>query len=211
MKTVYFVRHGESEGNAKDTYQDHTTALSEKGWQQAEYIANRCAKLPVEKIISSTFLRAKQTAEVIVKKVNVPIEHSDLLVEWNRPTEQRGLVRNGSEALAIDKAITDNWGVPGWRYSDEENFGELKERAERALELLASQKEDHVVAVTHGFFLRIILASALFGEELSPKEANILAGSLHTANTGLTILCYDEKKSVHRWWLWVWNDHAHLG
>jgi hypothetical protein len=29
-------------------------------------------------------------------------------------------------------------------------------------------------------------------------------------NTGLSVIEYDKKKK-NPWWVWIWNDHAHLG
>lgn len=65
MKNIYFVRHGESEGNQARLYQSSETSLSEKGHSQAKLIADRFSNIEVEIIISSDYIRAKQTSQYI--------------------------------------------------------------------------------------------------------------------------------------------------
>ncbi|MBR6531887.1 MAG: histidine phosphatase family protein [Clostridia bacterium] len=53
---LYIIRHGEP-------HYETTGELTEKGWQQAEAVGKRMAKLGVNKIFASPILRAQQTAE----------------------------------------------------------------------------------------------------------------------------------------------------
>src|SRR5438067_11064146 len=69
MKTVYLVRHGESETNAGNIMFGKSAKLTARGHEQAKFIAQRCARLPIEVIISSGFLRADETARYIVDAV----------------------------------------------------------------------------------------------------------------------------------------------
>jgi hypothetical protein len=55
----------------------------------------------------------------------------------------------------------------------------------------------------------VLIATALFGEKLTPEVFLPFARTFHMANTGLSIFGYNEEKE-NPWWLWVWNDHAHL-
>jgi broad specificity phosphatase PhoE len=139
------------------------------------------------------------------------VECSDLLVERRRPSEQLGLPKDDPEALRIGQVMKDNFHVAGFRFSDEENFEDLKARAERTLACLQQRPEDNVLVVTHGYFMRFLLAYALCGRALTAHTARVFADGFHMENTGITILCFDEKNKYSKWWLWVWNDHAHLG
>jgi broad specificity phosphatase PhoE len=211
MKKIYFVRHGESEGNAGPIRQTALTPLTERGKSQATYVAAQCAKLPVEVIISSTMTRAKQTAEIILKKVARPIEYSDLFIERRRPSEVLGKRQDDPNALLAEKEIKLHFHEPGWRFSDEENFDDLKQRAGKALKYLAERSEENILVVTHGFFMRIVIAYILFGENLTGDECVKCIRKFHMENTGITVLGYDHKDEKSPWWLWIWNDHAHLG
>jgi len=77
MKYIYFVRHGESQANAEITGIGMDSPLTEKGREQAGFIAERCKRLPIQVIISSTMNRARETAEVVLKRIQKPMEVSE--------------------------------------------------------------------------------------------------------------------------------------
>lgn len=83
---LYLVRHGETVLNAQNIHQTSSTELSASGKKQAEDLANRLENIDIDLVLSSSHLRAKQTAEIIVNKIKKPLELSDLLVEQKRPT-----------------------------------------------------------------------------------------------------------------------------
>ena len=85
MKTIYFVRHGQSEGNAGPVWVDATSKLSAKGKEQARVVAERFTKLPVDIIISSTMDRAVETAQIIAERIDKKTEQSELFVEPQTP------------------------------------------------------------------------------------------------------------------------------
>ncbi|TSC86568.1 MAG: alpha-ribazole phosphatase [Parcubacteria group bacterium Gr01-1014_8] len=217
MKTIYFVRHGETEGNKGHFFQGPDTPLTDKGRAQAAFIAERVSKLPIEVILSSEMERAKDTAEHISRSTGKLVEFSKFLFERRIPSVQVGSRHNSEEMRHVSREVIANFGKPGGRYSDEENFDDLKERARDALNELAERPENHIVAVTHGFFLRVILAYALFDEKLTPEICVAFLKGGRVANTGLTILRYKHEdheyfgNSENGWEFWVWNDHAHLG
>ncbi|HWH07485.1 MAG TPA: histidine phosphatase family protein [Candidatus Paceibacterota bacterium] len=211
MKTVYFVRHGESEGNAGPLRQSPDTPLTELGKEQARIVAARAAKLSFETVLSSTYARARETADYIVDKTGKPIEYTDLFVERRRSSVVIGQAKNDPAVLAAEAAILSNFATPGYRHSDEENFDDLKERAAKALAYLTERGEESLLVVTHGFFLRILLAYAFFGEGLTGRECELFIQKLRQKNTGLTVLTYDREELPRGWSLTTWNDHAHLG
>lgn len=215
MKTVYFVRHGESENNASDRYNEVDTQLSEKGRQQAMEIAKRCAKLPIELLISSDMVRARQTSKVIVSHNKVPIEVHDFFRERISATSILGKRRDDPHAMEVIRNSRANFHVPGWRFEDGENFEDLKKRALQGLELLEKKKEDSILVVSHGFFMRIMVAALIFGRDLTSQECMHIADGLgDLENTGLTVANFLGDVGAGKrssWLLRVWNDHAHLG
>ncbi|MBX4209159.1 histidine phosphatase family protein [Candidatus Parcubacteria bacterium] len=210
MKKIYFIRHGESEGNAGPIRQTAVTSLTEKGRSQAVFVAERCAKLSIDAIISSTMTRAKETAEMIIKRTSKPVEYSDLFIERRRPSEVIGKHKDDPIALKAEKEIRSRFHEQGWRFSDEENFDDLKERALAALRHLAERPEENILVVTHGIFMRVTIACAVFGDKLTGEECDQFIRAFPMENTGITLLSYDEKEKSP-WRVWVWNDHAHLG
>lgn len=209
MKTVYFVRHGESEGNAGNIRLGYKGGLTELGHKQANELGQRCKNLPIGFIVCSSLQRTRETAKGILKYVSVPIEYSDLFLERRNPSEFIGLEKNTVEETYIRRTVWEHFHEPGWRYSDEENFDDLNVRAGRALEYLIERPEEHVLVVGHGMFTRVLLARMIFDENLTGVECSVFTKKFETENSGISVAEFDQKKLY--WRIVIWNDHAHLG
>jgi broad specificity phosphatase PhoE len=155
-------------------------------------------------------VRAQQTAEIIASEVGLSIESSDLFVERRRPSEQIDQLKDDPLVIAAEQAIIQSSSVSGRRYSDEENFDDLRERARLALEFLENHPKDTLLVVTHGVFLRNLMAQAIFGNALTGPECGAILDTFTASNTGLSVLRYDPTKAKP-WSILTWNDHAHLG
>jgi len=210
-KTVYLVRHGQSEGNVGNTYQSVSSPLTSLGRKQAECIADRALKLPFEILISSSVMRAKQTAEIISIKSNKPIEFSDLFVERKKPTNLSGKSHSDKEAEELNK----NWGkslyTSGYWALDGENFDDIILRADQALRYLENQEEENILVVTHGFFLKVLVARILLGREMVGAKFRHFQSRIKISNTGLSVLEFDSDLDDPSWRVLVLNDKAHLG
>lgn len=211
MKTIYFVRHGESEANIGVAGMETNAVLTEAGKKQAEEVAKRCQNLTIDIIFSSAMNRAQGTADIISKKIGVDFETHPFLAERRRPSSQFGKNKDNPEALEIDKVINDNFAVPGYRHSDEENFDDLKERGLKILKFLEGRPEKNILAIAHGRILKIIAACVVMGEDLTAHEAQRFNLALAAQNTSITVLNYRDDREPPSWKLVTWNDHAHLG
>ncbi len=210
-KVVYFVRHGQSEDNISPVFQSTETNLSERGKEQADYIAKRISKLSFDKLVSSPLNRARQTAEKISKLTGKEIEFSDIFVERIKPTSINGKPHTDQESVKKWRLWEESITNRGQKVEDGENYSELLDRAKNALDYLHGLQEREIVAVTHGYFLRTIVALVLMGESISPETFSQFQKVAHTENTGLTALTYEGGFEQEPCWrLWVYNDHAHL-
>lgn len=210
MKEIYLVRHGESEGNAGTHYQNENTRLTVYGRKQAAFVAERAAKLPLEALIASTMVRAQETASIISELIGLPVDSSELFVERRRPTEQIDQRKDDPDVLAAEVAIMQSSSVTGIRFSDEENFDDLNDRCRKALALLETHPKDKILVVTHGVFLRNIVAQVIFGQDLRGEDCGHVLNAFIASNTGITVLRFDPTLAK-QWRLLTWNDHAHLG
>ncbi len=209
-KTFYFVRHGESESNAGGLRQGGNSPLTPKGFKQAEAIGRRLAQLPVDIIVSSDFVRAKQTAETIAAITgHSSITESSLLVERSIPSRFDNTTVHDPESKDIVWLIQGKYGDLDWRCEDAENGRELVDRAKAALQYLVSLPQDNVVVVTHGYFMRFLVAEMMFKGELHGEHFVNFLGTLITKNTGITICEHHPARTIP-WKLLTWNDHAHL-
>ena len=154
MKTVYFLRHGETEGNRSWVHQYPETMLSECGKTQAAAAAEHLNATPLDLIVASPFTRAVQTAEAVrAHKPHAPVEYSDLFAELRRPHEIWGKSWFAPHSLSVMLQLYRNASRENWHYSDEENLEEFHARARRALEYLAHRPEERVLVVTHRGFM----------------------------------------------------------
>ena len=209
MKKVYLIRHGQSQGNVGLIREMAGSPLTATGKKQATILAKHCLQIPLEVIISSPLIRAKETAEIIAEEIKKPLELNELFSEWRRPSQQLGRPKNDAKAMEAEKTIRANFSIDGFRFSDEENFNELKTRALAALAFLEKRPENNILAVTHEFFMRIILAAVVFGDRLTGVECRQFIRSFHIKNAAITVLGLDQEKYGPGWWVWVWNDHSH--
>lgn len=210
MKYVYLVRHGESEANIARIHGGEHHPLTERGLEQAGFIAERCSKLPLQAVFASPMVRAQQTGTVIAKRIGLPLGEAPDFIEVRGPSNLMERPVDDPEVKLGFESLNNNWG-PGVRVGDEENFDDLVGRAGKALDFITAQEADHFAVVTHGLFLRIVIARALFGSDVSSRELLALWKGLHTDNTGITILRYQPERPDSMWRLITWNDHAHLG
>jgi broad specificity phosphatase PhoE len=206
-KTVYFVRHGSTEGNEQGAYQHLLTPLSELGRRQAAFVARRFERIPVDIVIASDMERAAETGRCIAERNRFPIVFDPLFQEILRPTTLRGKGRDTPEALEMMRFLAENWTNARVKHSDEENFFDLKTRALKALEHLVERLERTLLVITHGTFMCMLICCMMAGEEVSPELFDRVHHFLVLKNTALSVCEYDNGK----WQLVIWNDHAHLG
>jgi len=211
MKKIYFVRHGESEGNRFKIHQSTDTPLTEIGLSQAEIVALRFNKIPdVEIIITSPCLRAQQTANAIANKNNLRIETNELFTEKRIPSQLIGLSHQSQQSLTIrgeiDKHLFEQDGK--WRHSDEETVHEFVQRAGQVLEFLSQRAESKIIVVCHALILHMI-----FTKILNPtgnlETLYAINDHLEFNNTSISVAWYNCEQK--QWKINCLNDHSHLG
>lgn len=209
QKLIYFVRHGESEQNAQGIRQGPEGPLSERGRVQALETAK---KFPKHKgkpqvIISSPYERTKETAEIIGKELNMQVEYSSLLKERKNPSEIIGHAGEEEKVKLIVDTIDKSFHGDSLRYSDEENFIDLKERAKELLAYIKFRPEEKIIMVTHSIFLKMVISYMLRGEELTASEYNKLSFFNPLDNAGLSVVKYTKHwLGKDKWELLAWNN-----
>ena len=210
-KVVYFVRHGQSEGNVAPVFQPPDSPLNERGILQAREIADRVSKISFETLISSPLPRTKETAEAIARATGKSIEFSELFIERIKPTRIHGKRYDDAEADKIWRQWELSLYTQGVKVEDGEDFDDLTKRADAALEFLQKRPEHDLVVVTHGFFLRTIIARILLADSLTGPALKNFQTHSKTENTGLSVIMHGAQDGSAIWKLWIYNDHSHLG
>jgi probable phosphoglycerate mutase len=212
-KIIYFIRHGETEWNSRGIRQGSKGPLTQKGRDQALATAKRFPKGrgKPQVMIASPYERTVETASIIGKELEMPVEYCDLLVERRNPSDIIGHAGTEPETKKIVDIIDKSFHEDDMRYSDEENFTDLKTRALKLLEYIKTRPEKRIIMVTHSIFLKMIASYMLIGEELTASKYNALSYLNPIENGGITICTYTEqkrwfRKPIEEWRLVVWND-----
>jgi broad specificity phosphatase PhoE len=212
LKNVYLVRHGQSVDNNAPIFQRIEAPLSERGVEQAKMIAKRASKIEFDELVSSPYIRAKQTAEFIENTTEKKAKLSELFVERIKPTRLNGMMHGDPIAEELKEKWEESLFKSGLWCEDGENYDDLIKRADDALNFLNNLEAKNIFVVTHGFFLRTIISRVLLGNTMNEDNYKSLQHGAFMKNTGLTVLQYGKlRDDKPKWRLWVYNDHSHLG
>jgi broad specificity phosphatase PhoE len=208
MKTIYFVRHGETTHNKGNLVQDGATLLTDSGTKQAFRVAERLQNLDFDNLIVSDYVRTKQTAEPITQLTNKEAVYSELFRELRRPSVFFHGPRNAPEYLQFIADLYSSLETTNnWRHSDEENFSDITNRITAALAYLSELDGDTVV-VSHGNFIMQLMMTVAVGGTLDRQTWHRVQHGFRISNTGITTIFYDDTYSA--WKVLTFNDHAHF-
>ncbi len=169
-RRFYLIRHGETLLNAAHIRQGADGALSEKGRQQADAVGKALQPLNIKLIITSTYPRAIETAHIIGTRLHARIVTSPLFVERRNPSEIIGKSTRDPEVTRIVDQMDLAYHEDEYRFSDEENFLELRERGRKCLTLLRHHGGRHTAIVTHHVTLKMMLAYMLYRNRLHSAD-----------------------------------------
>lgn len=210
-RRFYFVRHGETLLNAQHIKQGAEGGLSEKGKRQAEKVGAYLKQFHIERIISSTYPRARETAAIINAYLKVPVIYSPLLIERRNASETVGKRRDDPEVVRIVDQTDLAYHEDDFRFSDEENFVDLKKRARKCLNLLARQGSRETCVVTHHVFLKMCVAYLLYRERLHAADFVKLSFFNISDNAGITVCEFHPWKMLSKtrgWEVVSYNQQA---
>lgn len=191
--TLYLVRHGETEHNRRNIVQGGgvDSTLNSAGRAQAQALAQRLEPVSIDSLYASTLQRAKQTAEILVQP-HEPLSRTYLrdlremnwgVLEGEPPSDERdasmAAVKADWQEGAYDRALEDG-----------ESIRDVQERAQRALQhILAREAGRTSLVVTHGRYLRVLLATLLDNYGLQHMQ------ELGHSNTCVNRVTYEEGRA----------------
>jgi alpha-ribazole phosphatase len=161
MTKLILVRHGETDWNIAGRYQGQADPpLNAKGRAQAEELAAQLTGTHIDAIYSSDLQRARETAETIGRKLNLPVQIDKGLREMNQG-EWEGLLVADAQARsprewAARKSDPLNARAPGG-----ESVAEVASRIRAAIDETARKHPaETVLIVSHGLALATFLCRA---------------------------------------------------
>lgn len=189
-KTIYLVRHGETEFNRMGIVQGSgvDSDLNDTGRQQASLFFEQYKHINFDKIYVSGLKRTYQSVQRFIEELNIPYEKMDALneIRWGVYEGRDG----GGEWKSDYYKMIDEWakGNLEHRIPQGENPLELQARQKPALEhILSKQDEETVLICMHGramkSFLCLMTHEPLHNMEIFSHQ-----------NLGLYIVAYDGTK-----------------
>ena len=198
---LLFIRHGRTEGNVRKILVGRTDIpLDELGYRQAAAMAAHIEHVArPDVIVSSPLLRARETAQAIAERLDLPVELEPGVAELNFGTyegwtlEEIRAQQPEFAAQFRDAEVDMHW--PGG-----ERLSEFHLRVRDALSTLATRYSSHTaIVVTHGGFLGS-LAAQLLGTP--PNDWS----RYRIRNCSITQLEIGTERSTFR----LFDDCAHL-
>jgi probable phosphomutase (TIGR03848 family) len=159
VTTIVLIRHGRSEANAQGVLAGRSdTPLDETGRVQARELAARLADVPLDLLVTSPQLRARQTAELAADgRVQAVVDDHFAECDYG----------DWSGAALSDLATEPSWEVVQWlpsaaEFPAGETMAQMAHRATHGVQKLVKQHPEAVVwIVSHGDVIKAIVADAL--------------------------------------------------
>ena len=187
-----FLRHGESVGNAEERFQGQAEfPLTEVGRGQALAMAERwqSERIKFDLVLTSPLSRARETADIVAARLNVPVEPSSIWMERNAG-EISGLTREEASKLYPEPEFTTPYDAFG---ENGEGDWELYLRAGKAVHELIKRPAGKYLIVTHGGLLNKVMYVILG----IPVQANFNGPRFRFNNTGFAEFNY--RPQHHQW------------
>ena len=181
MKTLFLIRHAQSEFNEKGIFQGKLDSdLTPLGFVQARLVANFLKKEGLEVVITSPQRRAYKTAQTISDVLCIPLVEDERIREMSfGELEGKEFIRVAQEyGDAINLWLTDPVKNP---LPTQEPMESFQGRIEGFLRGLKSRKEKRLAVVAHGGSLQALVCLAT-GLGLSKMWR------IHMDNTGVSLL-----------------------
>jgi broad specificity phosphatase PhoE len=168
---IILVRHGETEANRQRHFAaSDDIPLTDTGRDQAHALALRLAReFRPQLLVSSEFLRARQTSEIIARILGLApftikgIHERDFGCLKGLPYEKLG------ELMSLDRPIQP-W---MWRPAGGESLEDVRCRSMHAIDALRDQYPDReIVVVCHGAVIQAVCAHITGEWHESPATAN---------------------------------------
>jgi broad specificity phosphatase PhoE len=165
MKTIYFMRHAQSEANLKDILASRQNfPLTQKGRQEAAVIASQFKDIAqLDRIFCSPLSRAQQTAQPIAEAFGLDVETDERL------TEQDLGVFSGMTYAELDDRPDYMHDRPDYMHERSKRWKWIPEGGGESYEMIANRLEpffqsleclegDCILFVTHAVTLRMVKA-----------------------------------------------------
>jgi broad specificity phosphatase PhoE len=203
---LFIARHGETKANIEKLIQSNESELSEDGLKQADKVAERLKDEPFDCVYVSSSVRARQTAEAILKyHPDTEAIYDDRLQERDcgkyigRPSSEmrQDIDASGQEFTLFKPEGGESWYEAGARFC---------KFYEESILPRHKNSDDTILIVSHGTVLMNFLLW-LDGELEKSVDHNHQYEAYHPKNTAVSVVTVDGKGNPK---IITLNDQSHL-
>jgi 2,3-bisphosphoglycerate-dependent phosphoglycerate mutase len=142
MKELYIIRHCQATG------QEPAAPLTELGQQQAQRLVTQLSNVPLDRIVSSPYLRAMHTIAPLAQQLDLPVHTDERLIErvlcdTNEP-DWRNMLRQTYDDMELC-------------YQGGESSRQATERAIAVIHELQRSEAQYAAIVSHGNLISLLL------------------------------------------------------
>jgi broad specificity phosphatase PhoE len=188
---IYLVRHGETGGNVAKRHQSEATSLTPKGREQIKLAAKQLKELKPTHLISSSVLRAVESASYIGTELDMIPETNGVFAELLRPTFLQGHFHKSIRSMMF--YVRWYYGFTNRQIDRGETYADLRIRIKAAQAVLAQYPaETRVVVVSHSVFINFFLAHMCQERKMSLWQAFVrFSKVLSIKNGSITKIIFD--------------------
>lgn len=200
MKTIYIVRHGQTDFNKLGIVQGSgvNSSLNETGWQQAKAFYNKYKEENFDVVLTSKLVRTHETMSPFIEN-GLAWEQFEEINEicWG---EHEGFPSTPAMKAEFDRLI-EAWEAGDYhaKIAGGESAIELGARLEDFVQDLKKRPEEKILICSHGRAMRCLM-TVLKEDPLDAMK------NYHHANTGLYLVDYRPEVFEFR----LQNDISHL-
>jgi broad specificity phosphatase PhoE len=155
------MRHGETEWNAAARMQGQSDSpLSALGLEQSEANARLLAAFDIGALYSSPLERARRSAEIVGRRLNLAVKYDDRIKEWDCG-EWTGYPYDEVKAKWVEQWAAFEADRYHYRGPNCENFPDMIERSKPFVEELLEHPARNIAVVSHGIIGRVMVSTLL--------------------------------------------------
>jgi broad specificity phosphatase PhoE len=192
---VYLIRHGQTDGNVGRRHQHTSTKLNEKGQAQAAEVARHIKGLNPTHLLTSSNVRAIETARRIAEITNLIPETDPLFEELHQPKSMVGERLTGFHAINY----MGKWfvGIKTASMHDGETYTAFVSRLARARAFLEELPPTAVVViVSHSVFINFFIEHMVRPKRMGLTRAvGCLFRILTLKNSSITHVRYTQPEA----------------
>lgn len=196
---IYFVRHGQTSGNAARRHQAEKTPLTTRGEEQAKAVALLLSKYEPTHLASSHLNRAIETARPISEVTGLDIELEHNLAELYRPRYLEGRFHFSLPSIFYYTL----WflGVENKKLAGE-SYNQVRQRIAVLKNILKRYPDDaKIVLVSHSVFINLFVAHMCHARSLGVFTlVGVVSKIMRIPNAGIIHVRYEESSTnVCKW------------